>query len=215
MHAAEPEHAEKGTDLGKSRGEAKKPSARGGGINKTWLIVGLVVAAFVIGFGSLIYFDSQQRADGSGDPPEGVEEFDYGGAGQHTQDNVDYEQSPPVGGEHNPAWQNQGFYDSPVRNELAVHLLEHGAVWITYSPDLSQEEKDELQEIVEGKNCLMASPYADLPSGTPVVASAWNRQIQLDGVDDPRLNQFITAFRQGPQTPEKGAACTGGVSNTA
>ena len=202
--------------MGKSRGNAKRPPTGGGGINKTWLIVGLVAAAFIVGFGALIYFDSQQRADGNtGEPPEGVEEFDVGGAGQHTQGTVDYDPLPPVGGEHNPVWQNQGFYDEPVPNERAVHLLEHGAVWITYSPDLSQEEKDELQEIVEGKNCLMASPFADLPEGTPVVASAWGVQIKLNGVDDPRLDQFITAFRQGPQTPEKGATCTGGTSDTA
>jgi hypothetical protein len=181
--------------LGKSRGNAKRPPASGGGgINKTWLIVGLVVAAFVVGFGSLIYFDSQQRADGnSGEPPEGVEEFDVGSTGQHTQATVDYEQSPPVGGEHNNVWQNQGFYNEPVPNERAVHLLEHGAVWITYSPDLSQEERDELE----------------------VVASAWGLQIELNGLDDPRLDQFITAYRQGPQTPERGALCTGGTSDTA
>ncbi len=202
--------------MGKSRGNAKRPSAGGGGINKTWLIIGLVAAAFVVGFGSLIYFDSQQRAEGnSGEAPEGVEEFDVGGAGQHTRGTVDYEQSPPVGGEHNPTWQNQGFYENPVPNERAVHLLEHGAVWITYSPDLSQEEKDELRSIVEDQNCLMASPYEDLPEGTPVVASAWNHQLELDGVDDPDLERFISAYRQGPQTPEPGARCTGGTSDTA
>lgn len=199
--------------MGKSRVNAKRPQAGGGGINRTWLIVGLVVAAFVVGFVALVVIDSGQQAGSQ--PPEGVEEFDVGGAGQHTQGTVDYEQSPPVGGEHNPVWQNQGFYNEPVSNERAVHLLEHGAVWITYSPDLSEEEKDELRSIVEGQNCLMASPYQDLPAGTPVVASAWGVQIELDGVDDPNLERFINAYRQGPQTPEPGALCTGGTSDTA
>jgi hypothetical protein len=54
----------------------------------------------------------------------------------HTKEPVDYPQSPPVGGPHNPIWQNCGFYSKPVRNENAVHSMEHGAVWITYSPDL-------------------------------------------------------------------------------
>lgn len=52
------------------------------------------------------------------------------------------------------------------------------------------------------------SPYPDLPA--PVVATAWGEQIRLDGVDDLRLGQFVSAFRQGPQTPEPGTACTGG-----
>ncbi len=198
--------------MGKSRGSAKRSVAGEGGINKTWLIVGLVAAAFVVGFVALIVIDSGQQA--GSEPPEGVEEFDYEG-GQHTQGTVDYEESPPVGGEHNNVWQNQGFYENPVPNERAVHLLEHGAVWITYSPDLSQEEKDELRDIVEDQNCLMASPYEDLSEGAPVVASAWNHQIELDGVDDPNLERFINAYRQGPQTPEPGARCTGGNSDTA
>ncbi len=40
-----------------------------------------------------------------------------------------------------------------------------------------------------------------------MVASAWNTQLELDGVDDPRLDDFVTEYRQGPQTPEPGASC--------
>ena len=196
----------------KSRNIEGRPAV-GGGPSRTTIVIGLVVLFFIVGFGSLIYFDSRQRA--GSEPPEGVEEYNLAGTGQHTQGTVDYEQSPPVGGEHNPVWQNAQFYENPVTNERAVHTLEHGAVWITYSPDLSQGEKDELREIVGSKNCLMASPFENLPKGTPVVASAWNNQIELDGTDDPNLERFISAYRQGPQTPEKGAACTGGTSDTA
>jgi hypothetical protein len=37
----------------------------------------------------------------------------------------------------------------------------------------------------------------------------------LDSTEDPRLEQFVSAFRQGPQTPEPGAPCMGGTSKTA
>src|SRR5512147_779581 len=43
-----------------------------------------------------------------------------------------YQQSPPVGGIHNPVWQNCGIYDQPLKNENMLHAMEHGAVWITY-----------------------------------------------------------------------------------
>jgi hypothetical protein len=55
--------------------------------------------------------------------------YDVGQGGKHTAGEVDYAQNPPVGGAHNPVWQNCGFYDKPIRDESAVHSLEHGAVW--------------------------------------------------------------------------------------
>ena len=86
-------------------------------------------------------------------------------------------------------------------------------VWITYEPDLPQDQKDELRQIVESPDCLLASPYPDLP--TPVVASAWGKQLQLQSVDEPGLQQFIQAYRKGPQTPEPGASCTGATEMNA
>jgi Protein of unknown function (DUF3105) len=116
---------------------------------------------------------------------------------------------PPGGGDHNPVWQNAGFYGEPARNENAVHTLEHGAVWIAYSPNLPQEERDRVREIVSGQNCVLASPFSDLEA--PVVASSWGRQLKLEGADDPDLERFVRAYKQGPDTPEPGAACTGGM----
>lgn len=176
------------------------------------MIIGLVIAAFLAGFGALIWYDSSQ----SSGPPAGVQEFDVAtGEGSHTQDPVDYEQTPPVGGAHNPVWQNAVFYEQPIQNETAVHTLEHGAVWITYSPDLPQEQKDALRELVEGRDCLMASPFPELPGGSPIVASAWGKQLAVDSADDGALQDFIQAYRRGPDTPEPGAACTGGTAEPA
>jgi hypothetical protein len=122
---------------------------------------------------------------------------------------VDYDQTPPAGGDHNPVWQNQGFYTEPIRDETAIHTLEHGGVWITYQPDLPQAQKDQIRELVDGQTCVLASPFPDLSS--PVVASAWGKQLTLESADSPELERFVQAFRQGPQTPEPGATCTGGV----
>ena len=56
------------------------------------------------------------------------------------------------------------------------------------------------------------SPFTGLP--TPVVASAWGKQLQLDAVDDPRLAQFVDYFDDGPQTPEKNTPCDQGTTDT-
>ncbi|MBB5796324.1 hypothetical protein HDA41_004288 [Streptomyces caelestis] len=34
----------------------------------------------------------------------------------------------------------------------------------------------------------------------------------MDAASDPRVEQFTTAYVQGPQTPEPGAPCTGGLT---
>ena len=36
-------------------------------------------------------------------------------------------------------------------------------------------------------------------------------QLAQDSVDLPRLSAFVDTFAQGPQTPELGAPCTGGM----
>ena len=125
----------------------------------------------------------------------------------HTTDPVTYEQTPPVGGNHSPAWLNCGVYPEAVPDVLAVHALEHGAVWVTYRPDLPAAQIDTLKESIPD-TYMVLSPREDLPG--PVVASAWGTQLVLTGADDPRLAEFITTYRQGPNTPEPGAACTGG-----
>ena len=43
---------------------------------------------------------------------------------------VAYEMRPPASGDHFPTWQNCGFYTEPIRDETAVHSLEHGAIWM-------------------------------------------------------------------------------------
>ena len=138
-------------------------------------------------------------------PPDGTKQF-AGLVQDHTTAPVTYDQIPPVGGPHNPRWQVCGYYDAPIENERGVHSMEHGAVWITYSPDLPAEQVATLSSLVSGHSHLLISPYPGLPS--PVVASAWGEQLSLQAVTDPRLAGFVSYFEQGPQTPEPGATCS-------
>ena len=138
---------------------------------------------------------------------EGLQTFNVRGG--HTTEPVTYPQIPPVGGVHNPAWQTCGVYSQPVANENAVHSLEHGAVWITYQPDLPAAEVEALQTLTRQSGYRLLSPYPDLPS--PIIASAWGYQLQVEQADDPRLTEFIRNFEQSPRVPEPGASCSGGV----
>ncbi len=142
--------------------------------------------------------------------PEGTEAFaDL--ARDHTEDPVEYPQSPPVGGAHSPIWQNCGVYRDPVNNENAVHVLEHGGVWIAYAEDLPAADIETLESKAAGQSYILVTPYEDLDD--PVVLTAWGRQLRLNSVDDPRVDEFIETFQEGPQTPEPGSPCTGGTGD--
>ncbi len=172
--------------------------------SNTLVTIGLV-AAVVIAVGGVFWAVQAGTEDPTPGALDEVQTFSYD-AGKHTTDNepVDYAESPPVGGEHDPTWETCGFSDDELDQEKAVHSMEHGAVWITYDPALAAEEVQTLKGRLS-ENYTLLSPYPDL--GAPVVASAWNTQLILDGVDDPRLDDFVTEYRQGQQTPEPGAAC--------
>src|SRR4051812_41241578 len=88
-------------------------------------------------------------------------------ARNHVDTPVEYPQSPPVGGNHNPVWQNCEYYDTAVPNERAVHSLEHGAVWITYAPGTSQADRDVLKALAGTGDHILVSEYPGLPS--PIV----------------------------------------------
>ena len=60
---------------------------------------------------------------------------------------------------------------------------------------------------------MLASPVDGLQ--TPVVASAWGKQITLEGANSPDLERFVRAYRLSPETTqEPGASCTGATSDT-
>ena len=125
----------------------------------------------------------------------------------HTMDDVTYPQDPPAGGAHAPVWLDCGVYDVPVRDENAVHDLEHGTIWITHDPDLSADDVEALTEQLPANGIM--SPREGLPS--PVVVTVWGAQLQLDGADDRRLGLFVEEYGDGHTAPEFGVSCQGGT----
>lgn len=171
-------------------------------------LLGIAAIAAIVGGGFMwLVLDSRPAR-----PPDGVVDIDETDR-NHVQGEVDYANKPPAGGDHAAVWQNCGFYDEPIADENAVHSLEHGAVWITYADDSDDETTQRIRQITENEQFVLASPFSDLAS--PVVLSAWGKQLRLDSIDDPRVDQFVEAFVKGPQTPESGASCSGGTGEPA
>ncbi len=185
------------------QGRSAPPARRN---NLPWIITAVVVLA-ILGF---VLFRALQRE--SAGNIEGLVVFPAP-AREHTTAPQTYAEQPPVGGVHWASWQNCGVYSAPIQNEYGVHSMEHGAVWITYNPDLPADQIAALQQIAQQRAYVVMSPYPGLSS--PIALSAWGLQLKVDNVSDERINQFIAAYEQGPQTPEPGAACSGGISTPA
>ena len=130
----------------------------------------------------------------------------------HVEGPVKYDKSPPIGGEHNSAWENCGVYTKQIPNEHAVHSLEHGAVWITYKPDLPADQVRTLDAFYSTNPYVLVSPYPGLDA--PISLQAWGRQLTVQSASDSKIAKFVKGYAQGPQTPEKGSACSGGTSAT-
>lgn len=128
----------------------------------------------------------------------------------HTPGDVDYPQSPPVGGPHDATWLDCGVYDEPVREENVVHDLEHGTVILNYLPGLDQDDIDLLASKLPQNGIL--APYRGMDA--PVVVTVWGRQLALTGAADPRLDLFIEEFGGGATAPEPFASCAGGLQGT-
>lgn len=126
----------------------------------------------------------------------------------HVSGTVQYASYPPEGGNHNGYWADctGTVYAQPIANENAVHALEHGAVWITYRPDISADDLAALTKLVQGNDRMMLSPYPDLQS--PITLQTWGYRLAVSSPTDSRIPTFVGLLRYNPQTtPEYGATC--------
>ncbi|MFE6974921.1 DUF3105 domain-containing protein [Streptomyces sp. NPDC057682] len=174
----------------------------------------VVVAGLVVGGGYLMNAaDEQDKAEtaAKASPVEGEKSWDKL-TQNHVEKKVDYPMNPPVGGDHNPVWMNcdADVYSKEIPNENAVHSLEHGAVWVTYTSKADADDVKALEKKVSATSYSLMSPLED--QGSPLMLSAWGKQLAVKSASDPRVAQFFTKYVQGAQTPEPGAACTGGIA---
>ncbi|MFI6056849.1 DUF3105 domain-containing protein [Streptomyces sp. NPDC051286] len=199
------------------------------------LAIGLsaLVVAGLVTFGTYALLDSSEAADKrdavaadeatlsaaekkvlAAEPIEGLKTWDAKKLTRnHVTKTVTYPMKPPVGGDHSPVWMNCDgeVYKKAIPDMNAVHSLEHGSVWVTYTDKASAADVAELAALVGRTPYSLMSPYQD-QAGT-IMLSAWGKQVTVDSADDPRVGRFFAKFVQGEQTPEPGAACTGGLGS--
>ncbi|MER5209029.1 DUF3105 domain-containing protein [Streptomyces sp. NPDC002838] len=177
------------------------------------VVVGLVVGGVVL---------VQSQSDDGSTAAQSAGSFTTGADGvktwkgklsqTHVTKTVKYPTEPPVGGDHHQVWMNCNgdVYTKEINNMNAVHSLEHGAVWVTYTSKAPKADVDALAAKVKKTPYTLMSPNEK--QADPIMLTAWGHQRTVTSADDPNVDKFFEKFVQGEQTPEKGAACTGGLS---
>ena len=211
---------------GRTRGGASRQGAAGGRGGRTrppvtnvvapqrpWgLIAAAVVvvlfAAAVLTYAVLQVNEAEQGRVSAVDEISGVQTFEYAAGQEHVTTPVAYEQAPPVGGPHDGEWADctGTVYDVQIRQENAVHSLEHGAVWITYDPEVVTGDALATLTDLADESGRMVSPNPGQDS--PISLQSWNHQLKVDSVDDERIVQFADFLtRNSDFHPEVGASC--------
>ncbi len=101
-----------------------------------------------------------------------------------------YNSNPPTSGPHYAQPAQGGVHAEPVADETLVHNLEHGYVWISYSPDkLDKASIDKLESLVRSypKTILTPRPQND----NPIVLASWGRLLRLATLDEAQARSFI------------------------
>ena len=167
------------------------------------VLLGGIIAYAVMNQGAG-YEDPLEKADASfGEELEVTPEADI--EANHVEGEVDYEGTePPSTGDHSSSPAPCRVYTEPAQAEGLLHSLEHGGVWITYRPDLPADQVEQLTSEFARQNVAI-SPYEGQEAA--VSLQAWARRLSVEGPDDPRIGQFLDAYVQGTQAPERGAGC--------
>jgi hypothetical protein len=198
--------AQRAEKLGRFKREQAR-AARRRTIGIIAAVVGALAVSALVVTSVVLTPGARYSAGSDGAQIDGVQTFSN--TAVHVQADVDYAQSPPAGGDHSAVWLNCGVYSEPVPDENAVHSLEHGAVWITYRPDLlTDEDVAALRELMPPNHAIL-SPYEGMDSA--IAVSAWNAQLAVDEVDDPRVGEFIEEYWRSQNAPEPGASCSGAL----
>jgi len=114
-----------------------------------------------------------------------------------------YASNPPTSGEHYESEAKWDVYAQPVPDELVIHNLEHGGIWISYKDPNDTELAAKLAQVARRystKVIVTPRPQND----APIAVAAWGRLLKLQTFDEQKIVAFINAYR-GKVGPEPNA----------
>jgi hypothetical protein len=116
-----------------------------------------------------------------------------------SEDASRYNSNPPTSGWHYAQAPNWGYYRNGLKDEEAIHGLEHGGIWISYR-DLNEEELNQLHDIQRNnRNATLLSPREG--NDARIAVASWGRLMHLDTVDVELIEQFIKNNKNNSPEP--------------
>lgn len=182
-----------------SRGEIKKfrqeEAIRKGKIKKVGWIVGSILALVALIGGGIWYSAKRDSA------LPGVLVSDQGRQHVGPDHGHTYNSNPPTSGPHFAQVADWGVYKEELPDEILIHNLEHGGVWISYKPDIPEDIRLKLENFYQqwGRKVIVAPRSKN---DTDIALAAWNRldKFSASEYSDERVNRFIKAYRnKGPE----------------
>ena len=171
---------------------------------QVFIIGGIAVA--VIGIGVLLSIQDQNTAKfvAPDRPEETAQVGEEVKAMKSSHINSDatheaYNSNPPTSGDHLAQPAGWGVYSTPLTDEQAIHNLEHGGIWISYK-DIDDQTKAQLETIAKANGgSVILSPR---PSNDAKISlSSWGRLEKLEGYDEAKILEFISANKNKSPEP--------------
>lgn len=110
-----------------------------------------------------------------------------------------YNSNPPTSGQHVAFTAPWGFHTETVDDEVLVHNLEHGGIWISYKDPNDTEAIDQLRALLPQlprKTIVTPRPKND----SRIAVVSWGHILKLDHVDATLIRQFAEAnYNKAPE----------------
>jgi hypothetical protein len=161
------------------------------------LIIYVVVLIVVVGLGFWLFTSSKNQTANL--PGQTFESQGQTHIEQGSLDHPAYNSNPPTSGWHWPQPANWGAYPVTQPDELLVHNLEHGGIWISYKPgSVDQDTINKLNDFANRYTLIIVEPREK--NDAPISLAAWTHMQNLDQYDERAILEFIDAYyNKGPE----------------
>lgn len=166
---------------------------------RNWVIFVIILGLVVLGIYALLQSESPKGKDFS-------QKIPLLGASHAQADSIsldEYSSNPPTSGPHHSTPARPGFRENTIDDDHLIHSMEHGLIWISYHPRISEEAK-KLRDVV-GQFTVITQREAN---NEDIALAAWGRldtfnleDGTIDADDLQRINDFVKRYaNKGPES---------------